>query len=204
VFILPGDAALLQGAWRAVTLVSGLSSPLVDGLTAPQQPAGLVLSGAAASARFGCPGASPAEQPSDACSSGHGGGGSSGGGGGSGISNACSAGLTLGGNASNGTSLGACPLPPAHSEVCVATMTYVQILLGVWAPLIVGYILLLRTKRRLLREHLNREGAGGAVSRTEGSGALSLMYVTPLAVLFLTATVSNLAYWGVTRSSWPV
>jgi hypothetical protein len=213
VFVLRGDEALIEGAWRAVTLLVGISAPLAAGVAGPTPPAGLGGGGSGGRHRSFCcsgGGAAAAEDGRGSISS------SGGGGGGQGL----------------------CQASPPHGDKCVAAMTYAQIVLGVWAPLVVSYILLLRSRRRYheqqqelqlqQQERAGAPGAGGSDSVQErrlrlGQGASADVVgddgpggktkggsdvpgglaapepprVSPLALVFLTTAVANAAYWGV-------
>lgn len=202
VFVLPGDEQLLSGAWRAITLVVGICSPLMGGLLVPREAAGAGASKAAASDLGG--------------------------------GRMCGAGdLSSGGGGGGG---GLCPLDEPHGGLCVATMTYAQAVLGVWAPLAASYVFLVRARRRMLWEHIKDSGGGGAAQRraaggrpaapggrggAEGGGgaagadgggagggsslaaaraALGALHVSPLAVLLATVGVSNVAYWAASQA----
>ncbi|GBF92134.1 hypothetical protein Rsub_04481 [Raphidocelis subcapitata] len=187
VFILPGDDALLSGAWRAVTRAVGSTAPLLGSLLEPRADPG---------------GAGAVVDPRPFCCNwltGEAG---------------CGEGGPAGGGRGGG---GACPVARGAGEVCMAAMTYAQAVLGVWAPLVLGYALLQRTRQRLLAEKLldhweaEREevlrqrqpqqqerlrqlapapGGGGVVC---GGSELDALHVSPVAVAFATAALSNAA-----------
>jgi hypothetical protein len=229
VFILPGDETLLRSAWRAIAGAAASAAPLLGGLLIPSAApgAGVAVDAAGVCCNWmtgaaGCQAAAAAaaQRGSEGCS----GGDSSGG----------------------GDSGGVCPLvEEGHGEVCIGVMTYTQVLLGVWAPLVATYVLLLRARRRLMRAQLeggkasgggaallgaggsggllvvsggassakgllsgpagsgaggaagkrsSRWAADGAAAAAEVEGIVASLRVSPLAVLFFTAAVSNVTF----------
>lgn len=226
VFTLPGDEALLRGAWRAITLLVGISSPMQGGLLAPSfgPDEDLQLDDDGSLSGLGFGGSSPArcgnatnEWPSLA-----------------------SGGVTGGVTSDQGS----CPAAVSHGQVCVATMTFAQVVLGLWLPFVLSYVMLLRMRRRLLKDHmldweseqevalqLQRrrqqqlayaaaaaaagtpvgpagawEGGAGVGGGGGGDGggagswlamALESCHVSPLALLLFTVAVSNMTYWAV-------
>jgi hypothetical protein len=190
VFVLPGDDALLSDAWRAITSTVGSTAPLLGGLLEPSgQPGG---GRAVVDPRPFCCNWLTGER-------------------------GCSRASPVGGGAGGSSGVGTCPFKPGAGEVCVAATTYAQVVVGVAAPLALSHVLLQRTRQRLLAERLrDRDGerrdalrqqrrreqpalgpssGGGGVAC--GGGELDALHVSPIAVLFAAAAVSNLAYCAV-------